>query len=200
MNASANVMPSPQPATRRIQILDGAIEVLALHGARGLTYRAIDRQLAAPEGTASNHFANRLEILTSISDRLLRADVEKLRSAMEPHNDEPTTAAYVAARLVALWSEWPRSWIVARYEIFLESERHPPLREMQRETGLEVQTIWNGVFRRLGARNLHRSAFPWVDVIRGLLLSKVALPERAMPNEELTALLRDQLEFLVARG
>lgn len=200
MSASANLTPPTSPVTRHFQVVDGAIEVLALHGSRGLTFRAIDRQLDAPEGTASNHFANRAEILASVARRLMQTDVDRLRHALEPDAVEPTSPAEVAGRLMTVWSGWPRSWIVARYEIFLESERHPSLREIQKAQGGEVQSIWNGVFRRLGARDLQRSAFPWVDIIRGVLLSKVALSERAMPEEQLKSLLIDQLTFLVGRG
>jgi AcrR family transcriptional regulator len=200
MTANAKITPSPSESlSPRMRVLDGAIEVLATHGARGLTFRAIDRFVGNPEGTTSNHFDRRIEILCAIADRLLRADIEKLRGALRPDDDGPTTPKWVAERLVALWSEWPPSWIIARYEIFLEAARHPPLLKIQRERGGEIQEIWNEVFLRLGAQNLRRSAFPWVDIIRSLLVSQVMLSERRMPHDEMVSLLQDEIDCLLAR-
>ena len=48
--------------------------------------------------------------------------------------------------MAILWSDWPRSWIIARYEIFLEAARHPPLLKIQRKSGGQIQEIWNEVF------------------------------------------------------
>jgi AcrR family transcriptional regulator len=186
--------------TRRMQVMDAAIEVLAKEGARGLTYRAIDRHVGSPEGTTSNHFERRIEILCAVASQLFEADVSKLRKALRKKDDGPTTPKWVAERLAALWSQWPRNWVIARYEIFLEAARHPALLKIQTAWGSEVQEIWNDVFRRLGARNLQRSAFPWVDIIRGLLVSQVMLSERTMPLGEMASLLQDEIECLLERG
>lgn len=42
--------------TRRDQILDATISVLADHGTKGLTYRAVDTRAQLPAGSTSNHF------------------------------------------------------------------------------------------------------------------------------------------------
>ena len=46
-----------------------SMEVLARHGPRGLTYRAIDRFLNAPEGTTSNYFDRRMDIVEAVARR-----------------------------------------------------------------------------------------------------------------------------------
>jgi len=50
-------------------LLDAAIEVLADDGARGLTFRAVDKKAGVPLGTASNYFANRDDMLTQAGTR-----------------------------------------------------------------------------------------------------------------------------------
>ncbi|MGW4235192.1 TetR/AcrR family transcriptional regulator, partial [Streptomyces sp. NPDC004980] len=54
---------------RRQALLDAAIEVLAGEGARGLTFRAVDKQAGVPVGTASNYFTSRDELLTQAGTR-----------------------------------------------------------------------------------------------------------------------------------
>lgn len=53
-----------QNLARRAALVDAAIEVLAREGARGLTFRAVDAEARVPNGTASNYFANRDDLLT----------------------------------------------------------------------------------------------------------------------------------------
>ncbi len=43
---------------RRAALLDAAIEVLAREGARGLTFRAVDKEAAVPAGPAGDYLAN----------------------------------------------------------------------------------------------------------------------------------------------
>src|SRR5690606_30935093 len=54
---------------RRQALLDVSIEVLAREGARGLTFRAVDKEAAVPAGTASNYFANRDDLLVQVGHR-----------------------------------------------------------------------------------------------------------------------------------
>jgi AcrR family transcriptional regulator len=185
--------------SRRKQVLDGAIEVLARAGPRGLTYRAIDRFLETPEGSTSNYFGRRLDILEAVADRIFKADIERLGMVILPAEDERITADWVAERLVDYWSERPPSWIIARYHIAFEAVRHPKLNKIIRQHGVEIQKIWNEVFRRLGAHRLFHSAVPWVDIIRGLLFTQVMLSDRMMPRRALVSLLKDEIVMLLKR-
>src|SRR5690606_41664141 len=54
---------------RRQALLDASIEVLARDGARGLTFRAVDKEAGVPTGTASNYFANRDDLLVQAGHR-----------------------------------------------------------------------------------------------------------------------------------
>ncbi|MGD7707377.1 TetR/AcrR family transcriptional regulator [Microlunatus sp. Y2014] len=69
---------------RRLALIDGAIEVLATQGARGLTFRAVDTEAGVPAGTASNYFTNRDDLFTQIGgrvyERLLPDDATMARS------------------------------------------------------------------------------------------------------------------------
>ncbi|CAL9499191.1 TetR/AcrR family transcriptional regulator [Streptomyces sp. enrichment culture] len=119
---------------RRAALVDGAIEVLAAEGARGLTFRAVDAAAAVPAGTASNYFANRDDLLTQAGARVY----ERL------HPDEATVARQRAAgrdreTYVLLMRELVdriasfRTGYLALLELRLEATRRPGLRAVLTE-------------------------------------------------------------------
>lgn len=55
---------------RRRTLADAGLEVLAAHGARGLTHRAVDRAAGVPLGTASNYFATRDALIAGLVERI----------------------------------------------------------------------------------------------------------------------------------
>ncbi|RFU36849.1 TetR family transcriptional regulator [Actinomadura logoneensis] len=116
---------------RRLALIDGAIEVLAREGARGLTFRAVDTQAGVPAGTASNYFANRDDLFTQIGgriyDRLLPDEATMARSR-EGTQDEAHYARLmheVVDRVTAF-----NSGYLALLELRLEATRRPELREV----------------------------------------------------------------------
>jgi AcrR family transcriptional regulator len=62
------------PSARTRQIGDAAIAVLAEHGARGLTHRAVDQAAGLPPGTTSNYARTRAALLTLALTRIDELD------------------------------------------------------------------------------------------------------------------------------
>lgn len=116
---------------RRAALVDGAIEVLARDGARGLTFRAVDVEAGVPAGTASNYFANRTDLFRQVALRIhVRmgpSPEEELAGAAEPPTREVATAQLQALfrRIVA-----DRTGYQALLELRLEATRQPELREL----------------------------------------------------------------------
>ena len=57
--------------TRRRLLADAGLRVLAEHGTRGLTHRAVDTEAGVPVGTASNYFRSRDAMLGALGERIL---------------------------------------------------------------------------------------------------------------------------------
>lgn len=57
--------------TRRDLVADAAIAVISLGGMRGLSHRTIDRFAQLPEGSTSNYFGPRAELVEGVSARVL---------------------------------------------------------------------------------------------------------------------------------
>lgn len=116
---------------RRAALVDAAIEVLADEGARGLTFRAVDARAAVPNGTASNYFANRDDLLTQSGGRIYERLVPE--SAVFA---DLAKGAHDVAHLTKLMRETVervatfRTGFLALLELRLEATRRPELRRV----------------------------------------------------------------------
>lgn len=63
--------------TRRQQLADAAIAVVADEGVRGLTHRAVDLRAGLPTGSASNVFRSRDTLVAGIAERLVELDTDQ---------------------------------------------------------------------------------------------------------------------------
>ncbi|MBM7505641.1 TetR/AcrR family transcriptional regulator [Agromyces aurantiacus] len=60
---------------RRTTLADTALALVAEHGVKALTHRAVDAAAAVPPGTTSNHFRTRRALLDAVADRLEARDL-----------------------------------------------------------------------------------------------------------------------------
>ncbi|MBF6333407.1 TetR/AcrR family transcriptional regulator [Nocardia transvalensis] len=113
---------------RRQALLDAAIEVLARDGARGLTFRAVDKQAEVPPGTASNYFTNRDDLLTQVGirfyERLQPSDAVMARLTEGPRTRE--TVLELLTETVDRVAGF-RTGYLALLELRLEATRRPEL-------------------------------------------------------------------------
>ncbi|TDC46654.1 TetR/AcrR family transcriptional regulator [Jiangella ureilytica] len=120
-----------QNPERRTVLADAAIEVLARDGARGLTFRAVDREAGVPAGTASNYFANRNALLTQAAERIhvrLRPDDATI-AAMARSRPAPSPEV-LERELTAMYHRLAVQQIdyLALLELRLEAIRRPEIR------------------------------------------------------------------------
>ncbi|MBF6173308.1 TetR/AcrR family transcriptional regulator [Nocardia blacklockiae] len=116
---------------RRQTLLDAAIEVLARDGARGLTFRAVDKEAAVPAGTASNYFANRDDLLTQVCARYYER-LQPSEATMAMLTDAPKSRATITALMTEVVERVAgfRTGYLAQLELRLEATRRPELREI----------------------------------------------------------------------
>ncbi|MFD1544833.1 TetR/AcrR family transcriptional regulator [Nonomuraea guangzhouensis] len=123
-----------QNPARRAALLDAAIEVLAREGARGLTFRAVDIEAQVPNGTASNYFNNRDDLLTQVGHRFyerLEPEAGMVAAPLEGPRDRDRVTELMHD-LVERVSHF-RSGYLALLELRLESTRRPELRRLLTE-------------------------------------------------------------------
>ncbi|MFC9892969.1 TetR/AcrR family transcriptional regulator [Nocardia sp. NPDC127579] len=119
---------------RRQALVDAAIEVLAGEGARGLTFRAVDKAAGVPAGTASNYFANRDDLFTQVGARFYER-LQPSEATMSQLTDGPKTRENIVAlmREVVGRIEAFRTGYLALLELRLEATRRPELRKVLTE-------------------------------------------------------------------
>lgn len=115
--------------TRRTALLNAAIEVLAREGARGLTFRAVDAEAGVPNGTASNYFANRDELLRQVGEHIhvrLTPNAIRLAKTVQAPPDKSLAVRLLQDLLGRLQAD--RTGYLALLELRLEATRRPELR------------------------------------------------------------------------
>ncbi|WP_433669944.1 TetR/AcrR family transcriptional regulator [Nocardia sp. CA-136227] len=119
---------------RRNALIDAAIEVLARDGARGLTFRAVDKEAGVPAGTASNYFPNRDELFVQAGHRFyerLQPSAETMdHLATGPRTRQTITELMTdtVARIMGF-----RTGYLALLELRLEATRRPELQAILTE-------------------------------------------------------------------
>lgn len=116
--------------SRRRELADAGLAVLASEGARGLTHRAVDVRAGVPAGTASNYFRSREALIsglfTRIGERLAPDPAVLARLADRPPSAE-LFADYIRDIVRRLSAE--REVTLALFELRLEAARRPELRD-----------------------------------------------------------------------
>ena len=160
------------PGGRTKQVGDAAVAVLADHGARGLTHRAVDRAAGLPPGTTSNYARTREALLTLALTRIAELDAadgaDGLAGPEAGRRDGPEAGrrdgpeagrrdgpeadgaglADGLARMMhrMITDTGTRRRLLARFELAFEATRRPGLRAAYDEMG--------GRFRAEAARLL----------------------------------------------
>ncbi|MEU3600035.1 TetR family transcriptional regulator [Streptomyces sp. NPDC006798] len=185
---------------RRAALVDAAIEVLAREGARGLTFRAVDTEAAVPNGTASNYFANRDELLTQAGSRVyerLQPDEATIRRVSTADRDLETYAQLMR-ELVERVSSF-RTGYLAFLELRLEGTRRPELRRVLTErvrADVEANVAYHEASGLPGdamAVKLLMLTLNW------LIVEQLTLPD-LYPEEEREALVKAAVDRIVGAG
>lgn len=183
---------------RRAALLDAAIEVLARDGSRGLTFRAVDAAAKVPNGTASNYFANRDDLLTQVGGRVyerLRPDEATVANASKGPRDRSKVAALMRDVVERIFA-FPTGFL-ALLELRLESTRRPALRDVLTR---QIREDLDGNIDFHLKSNLPGDATGVVLLYLGLnwlILDRLTLPD-VIPEAEIPALVDELVERLLA--
>ncbi|MFI6585203.1 TetR/AcrR family transcriptional regulator [Embleya sp. NPDC050493] len=106
---------------RRDRLRDAAIEVLAEHGGRGLTHRAVDAGAEVPLGTTKNYFPTRDALLRAGAERCL----ELYRELPVPVPGDRESLVVMLRMLLENVAGPGRSRMLAYLELQSEATRKP---------------------------------------------------------------------------
>ena len=161
---------------RRQALLDASIEVLARDGARGLTFRAVDKEAGVPAGTASNYFANRDDLLVQTGnryyERLIPGDAAMAKLDEPPSRELLTELMTEVVERVTRF----RTGYLALLELRLEATRRPELQALLTErvrADLEFNVAAHLDHRMPGDEN---TVLLLILALNWLILERLTLP------------------------
>ncbi|QDE34574.1 TetR/AcrR family transcriptional regulator [Microbacterium foliorum] len=163
--------------TRRRNIADAGLIVLATDGSRGLTHRAVDLVAGVPVGTTSNYFRSR--------DALIEGLVERIGERLAPSDDDLARRS-AAQPSRTLFADYVRDIVrrltddrdvtLALFELRLESSRRPEVAALLgawQRAGFDADVAFNTAAGLPGSR---REIALFHYAIDGLLLDRLTSP------------------------
>lgn len=178
-------VPPPELSPRRQVLLDAALQVLADHGLRGLTHRAVDRQAGLPEGSCSAYLRTRKALLSALTEYVAGCaarDVADLAAelAAMPEDDDIGPHVEATARMFLGWLEHPEM-LRARQELTIEASRDPDLAAVLGVARTALIEVADGILEARGKDHGPERAEWLVASLDGILLAALLKPteERA---------------------
>ncbi|MQM25490.1 TetR/AcrR family transcriptional regulator [Glycomyces albidus] len=166
------------PTDRRTQLLDTAIAVIAEHGLRGLTHRAVQDAAGLPHGSVTYYFRTRYELLLAVVERITEVDreralpaVNRAVRALAADRDRPDPAG-IAAMLRGWWTD-SRQLLLARFELELAGARDPAVREAMARCGTEFRDLAELVAVQAGSADPAFDARVIAALVDGLMFDFV---------------------------
>ncbi|GAA1677274.1 TetR/AcrR family transcriptional regulator [Fodinicola feengrottensis] len=162
-------------------ISDAAIEVLGIHGVRGLTHRAVDAAADLPPGSTSYYLRTREALLEAVVVRLVEIDeagaLDQAPNTAVPLPSGRAGVAVAATAIAAMLTDFltvSRVRMLARYELSLEANRQPALRASLVLGGRGLRRMATALVTRLGSDDPPRHARMLVAFCDGVLFDALA--------------------------
>lgn len=159
---------------RRTAIAQAALSVIARDGLRGLTHRAIDRELDLPEGTTSYYARSRRDLLSLVVERL----AERTAADIAPDGPLPTTIDGAVELLTTIFDSVAEREVEARARFALtvdlatNPQLHGMLTHLSQIRGLLLQS-GEDVLAALGVPDPAARAVDLVGILNGLLYDRL---------------------------
>ena len=197
---------------------DAAIAVLADHGGRGLTHRAVDQAAGLPAGTTSNYARTREALLTLALTRIAELDATEGAAGLYGSGisgrgvsgsglsgggesggrmsggELAEGLAWMLHRMIT--DDGTRRRVRARFELALEATRRPELRAAYDEMGRRFRAEAARLLAASGSAEPERDAWTLIAWLEGTAFYTLAgAGTTAAPPLDV---LRDQLTRLLA--
>ena len=185
---------------------DAAIAVLADHGGRGLTHRAVDQAAGLPLGTTSNYARTREALLTLTLTRIAELDGADAADGLagpevgrrDGSDADGAELADTLARMLhrMITDTGARRRLLARFELAFEATRRPELRAAYDELGGRFRAEAARLLAAAGSAEPDRDAWTLVAWMEGTAF--YALAGAGGPAVPSAAALRAQAAGLLA--
>lgn len=160
--------------SRRQELADVAIATLAREGMRGLTHRAVDRAAGLPEGSTSYYFRTRDALLEAVVRRLAEVTAGDLGALPTSAPGGLDGLAHAIAAVLERWVTEQADRHLARYELALEANRRPRIRDLLSDTGARLRDQVADLMAASGVPVGPERAADLVAYLDGLVFDRLA--------------------------
>ena len=185
----------PALSPRRRQLVEAALQVVAEHGLRGLTHRAVDRQAGLSEGSCSAYLRTRRALQGALTEHVagtLAGDVDLLTEDLRSCPPGDDLGVELTGRLFRRWLD-ERELLLARVELSLEASRDPELAALLATWRARLVAAVAGLMAARGRAQSDVRAEALVASFDGILFAALLKPERQQRT-----FLERSLELLMA--
>lgn len=172
-------MPASELSPRRRQLLEAAIDVVAEHGMRGLTHRAVDRRAGLPEGSCSSYLRTRSALQNALAGFVagrLNADVHGLSALLAESTGDLDRAVEATRQLFVGWLSTP-ALLVAKIELTVEASRDPELANIFGGWRRDLVHLVDELIEAAGREHSNAQAETLVAALDGVLLGALLRPD-----------------------
>jgi DNA-binding transcriptional regulator YbjK len=179
--------------TRRAEVADAAIRALAKEGLRGLTHRSVDDEAGLPQGSTSYYFRTREALVKAVIERFTEVVTHEI-PPLPPVSDTDAFAK-AAVEVVRTLTTTGRAHQLACYELTLEANRRPGLRELLVPASTHIRTAVAQRLQEAGVASPESRAHGLVAFLDGLIFDQITAPEeRRLSEDELRTAVRTLVE------
>ncbi|MFY7834935.1 MAG: TetR/AcrR family transcriptional regulator [Novosphingobium sp.] len=175
----------PERGQRRQAIARAALEILGMHGSKGLTHRAIDQHLKLPDGSTSAYFRRREDLIGAVVRELFQNDftrydtsIGELISANQTLTLDDAVSFFhdLVQNVRRNISETTQ---LARYECFLLARRDKEANRLLQDLFAAREKLDERIFQTIGAADPQKAAARLGYTLRGVFFTFAFLPEPA---------------------
>jgi DNA-binding transcriptional regulator YbjK len=186
---------APARSARMEVLLGAAVHVVAEHGLRGLTHRAVDRQAGLPEGSCSAYLRTREALVLAVTEYVAERVAGHVRDLADELAGRPLDddrAVETVTRFILHWVD-KREILVARLELTIQASRDPTLAATIGSLRKDLVDVVAGMLTARGKPHGAAAAETLVSSFDGVLIG--ALPR---PASQRRAFVRRSIEALMA--
>ncbi|MFE4500389.1 TetR/AcrR family transcriptional regulator [Rhodococcus sp. NPDC056743] len=153
-----------------------AVTIIAEHGPRALTHRAVDAAMGIPQGSTSYYFRTRESLLAAAVQHI----VEQSQSTFAEFLDDKSDPATVIARYLGDLLTRRRDELIARYALLLEIRSNRELHDALAQSLFSTARAQE-IFAGHRVKNPESAASDLVSLLEGLLFDR-CIGSRSTPT------------------
>lgn len=159
---------------RREELLRATVAVMAEHGSKGVTHRAVAEFANLPVASTTYYFSSREEMIEQALRLHVAERVAEMNALTESVRSSGDLDAKFVDQLLATLVDRPEEAVLSLFEFYLEASRTPAMRAPVEEALAAFEGLAAATLAGVGVREPQSSAEAVIAIIDGFALHRMA--------------------------